>query len=150
MPRLLFIGSEPACLEVVALSCRADDHSVVTATSLEAAVPLMEREAFDLVIVDVPAPLAFGLALIKAVKAAQRWSPLLAVSAQASVHARSQILAAGAQHFLAKPFRSRQLRAAVNEALSPAPALTQTVPAAPLDEHQARVFTAHAWGLVAW
>ena len=83
-----------------------------------AAVELLERETFDAVIVDIYMPILDGIQVIS--QARNRLGltdlPIIAVSAGGEA-ARSSALKAGANVFLEKPVRLREVRETIQQTL---------------------------------
>ena len=75
----------------------------------------MQREAPDLLLVDVMMPEVDGLSLIRMVQKESSWLsiPILVVSARAGQADQHEALFAGADAFLAKPFTADELRKAL-------------------------------------
>ncbi|NIR62035.1 MAG: response regulator transcription factor [Gammaproteobacteria bacterium] len=71
------------------------------------------REAFDLVILDLMLPGLDGLEVCKAVRAGQRYTPILMLTARGSETDRVVGLELGADDYLTKPFSVRELVARV-------------------------------------
>lgn len=72
---------------------------------------------YDLLILDVMMPDMNGFALVRSVRASHCSTPILMLSARASIQDRIDGLNAGADYYLAKPFDSRELLACINALL---------------------------------
>ncbi|HVX59519.1 MAG TPA: response regulator [Pirellulales bacterium] len=105
-------------------------HSVHVVDNGRAAVDELERNAFDVVLMDVQMPELDGFAATAAIRqrerTAARRTPIIAMTAHAIKGDRERCLAAGMDGYVSKPIRSRELFAALAEALviQPAPADT--------------------------
>lgn len=79
------------------------------------------REKFDLIVVDVQMPELDGLSAIAEIRARERLSgghvPVVVVTAYAMDRDRERSFAAGADCYVAKPFRAFQLYEAIDSAL---------------------------------
>lgn len=88
-------------------------HSVEVVGSGEAALDALERDAFDLLIVDVNMPGISGIDLVKIIRMAAMGSgeslPTIALSADATVETRRECEAAGVDVYLTKPVEARRL-----------------------------------------
>jgi PAS domain S-box-containing protein len=102
-------------LEVVFEKCLM---RVVSVDSAERALEAMDRERFDVIVSDIGLPgEQNGLALMRAVRAREPRlggrTPAVALTAHAGANDRRQVLAAGYQAHVTKPFEHTELVAAV-------------------------------------
>lgn len=83
------------------------------------ALSWLERGDYDLLLVDVMLPLIDGIELIRRVRAEPRWQalPIVAFSASVEADIAQRVLSAGADFFLAKPFRLAELLETVHRLL---------------------------------
>jgi two-component system, sensor histidine kinase and response regulator len=96
-------------------------HSAVVANNGKEAVKLLEREAFDLVLMDLEMPEMGGFEATAAIRARERPSgrhiPILALTAHAMKGDRERCLAAGMDGYVAKPIQARELYQAIAQLL---------------------------------
>jgi CheY-like chemotaxis protein len=100
-------------------------HEVVAVEHGRAALDTLDRERFDVVLLDVEMPVLDGLEATRAIRAGELASgaprlPIVALTAQAMSGDRERCLEAGADAYVAKPFEPRDLLRIV-ESLSPSP-----------------------------
>jgi CheY-like chemotaxis protein len=79
-------------------------------------VEQVQREAFDLILMDVNMPVMDGLAatrLIRALPSPVAHTPIVVLTADVMNEASAQALAAGADDFISKPLKVEQLRAII-------------------------------------
>ena len=97
-------------------------HQVFVANNGKEAVAALEREAFDLVLMDVQMPEMDGFSATAAIRAKERATglhmPIIAMTANAMRGDRERCLEAGMDGYLAKPIHSRLLYETV-EAITP-------------------------------
>jgi CheY-like chemotaxis protein len=96
-------------------------HAVVVAANGKEALTALEREEFDLALLDVQMPELDGLELAASVRSREkdgRRLPLIALTAHAMKGDRERCLAAGMDAYLAKPIQADELLRAVGEALA--------------------------------
>ncbi|MBI3400894.1 MAG: response regulator [Acidobacteria bacterium] len=109
-------------------------HRVTIAGNGREALATLDRQAFDLVLMDVQMPEMGGLEAAAAIRARERGSaahvPIVAMTAHAMKGDRERCLAAGMDEYLTKPLDSRQLCATVERLAGGAP-LPPPVSAAP-------------------
>ncbi len=100
-------------------------HSVVLAANGREAVAAVEREPFDVVLMDVQMPEMGGLEATEAIRAAEqgtgRHVPIIAMTAHAMTGDRERCLAAGTDAYVPKPLRPADLFDAIAR-------LTETLP----------------------
>jgi signal transduction histidine kinase/DNA-binding response OmpR family regulator len=96
-------------------------HTVVVVTSGRGALDALEREQFDLVLMDVHMPEMDGLEATAAIRRAEivteRHIPIIAITADAMAEDRQRSLDAGVDGYLAKPFTPSQLTEAIKMVL---------------------------------
>jgi CheY-like chemotaxis protein len=76
------------------------------------ALELSKRNAFDLVLMDIQMPIMSGIDAIKAIRSGSiqnKYVPIVALTASVMAHEREQVLAAGADQVLGKPYRRSEL-----------------------------------------
>jgi len=97
-------------------------HKITTAGSGKEALELMERQPFDLVLMDVQMPGMDGLAVTQAIRARERAgsrrTPVIALTAHSLEGDRERFLAAGMDGFVSKPFKFPELFAEIGRVLS--------------------------------
>ena len=101
---------------------RAGHEAVVAANGREA-LALLEKEAFDLVLMDVQMPELDGLETTAAIRERERVRgghlPIVAVTAHAMKGDAERCLAAGMDGYVAKPLQPRELEAAIARVIAP-------------------------------
>lgn len=116
MLRVLVVEDEPDLREVVSAALRRAGHEALAAENGGAGLAALEAERFDAVVTDVFMPEADGIELIRALRAANRREPVLAMSGGGNYGNESLLPMAktlGAQGTLRKPFTPSELVAAV-------------------------------------
>jgi two-component system, OmpR family, phosphate regulon response regulator OmpR len=102
----------------------ARGYAVSLAADAAAARKLMDMLVFDLVVLDVMMPGEDGVSLTRAIRAEQRPTPILLLTARGDPADRIAGLAAGADDYLPKPFEPEELAlriAAILKRARPAP-----------------------------
>ena len=99
-------------------------HTVVTAENGREALDRMAEGGFDVVLMDLQMPVMGGIEAMERIRAAEKETgthvTLVALTAQAMSGDRERCLAAGADHYLAKPYSAKALEAAVSGDAHPA------------------------------
>jgi two-component system, sensor histidine kinase and response regulator len=98
-------------------------HAVVVANNGREALAVLERQSFDLVLMDVQMPEMDGFEATAAIRAreagGERRLPIIAMTAHAMKGDRERCLAAGMDGYVAKPIQPHELHAAL-ERVAPA------------------------------
>jgi two-component system, sensor histidine kinase and response regulator len=111
-----------------------DGHSVVVAGNGKEALAALDRETFDLILMDVQMPEMDGLETTKAIRKDEmdkhRHIPIVAMTAHAMIGDRDLCLAAGMDGYLSKPIRALDLLNSVEtmrmgKAAAPVPGATK-------------------------
>jgi PAS domain S-box-containing protein len=111
-------------------------HSTVVACNGKEAVALLERQPFDLILMDLEMPEMSGLEATAAIRARERNTgghiPILALTAHAMKGDRERCLAAGMDGYVAKPVQPRELYQAIAELVPNAAMCEKQVPPSPI------------------
>ncbi|MBM3485191.1 MAG: response regulator transcription factor [Alphaproteobacteria bacterium] len=115
--RLLVIEDDAPLADYLAAGLREWGHRVDRATDGAAGLALAVSTEYDVAIVDRMLPTLDGLAVVRAIRAAGRSTPVLILSALAQADDKVAGLRAGGDDYLAKPFAFSELAARI-EALA--------------------------------
>lgn len=122
--KVLLAEDSPVNQEVAVGLLQLDGHSVVIARSGREAVAAVEREDFDVVLMDLEMPEMDGFAAAKAIRAGRsatgREVPIIALSAHAVTGFRERCFAAGMNGYLNKPIRPEELEEVLSRFAAPA------------------------------
>jgi signal transduction histidine kinase/CheY-like chemotaxis protein len=96
-------------------------HRVVIAANGEQTLAALERERFDLLLMDVQMPGMDGVDATAAIRAGEKASgkhlPIIAMTAHASAEDRDRFLAAGMDEYIAKPIEAKELKQVIEAVL---------------------------------
>ncbi len=116
MKRLLIVDDDPALLA----SLRAvfkEDYEISTALSAEEAAGRLEKEAVDVMLLDVVLPGVDGVDFLRTVRRKQPVLPVVMISGSSSIKPVMSALELGAFDYIRKPFDIDELRLVVSRAL---------------------------------
>jgi DNA-binding response OmpR family regulator len=116
MPTILFVEDDTTSAMGVEYSLKQDGFQVSLADRLEEARDLLKRQSFDLVLLDLGLPDGSGYVLCKEIRAAGD-TPIIILSARDEETSVVLGLDLGADDYITKPFRLRELISRINAAL---------------------------------
>jgi CheY-like chemotaxis protein len=111
--RILVVEDHPINQKLVGLLLGRMGCSIAYCENGQEALDLLQREAFDLVLMDVNMPVMDGLTatrLIRALPGAVSQTPIVVITADVMNEASEQARKAGANDFVSKPVKIDQLR----------------------------------------
>ncbi len=115
MIKILAVDDERSICELLKLSlCRAGYRCVCAHDGMEAA-DLIERESFDLILLDIMLPKVDGFELMEYIRTTD--TPVIFISARNAVEDRVKGLRMGAEDYIVKPFDVLELLARVEGVL---------------------------------
>jgi two-component system response regulator VicR len=116
MPAILFVEDDTTIAMGVEYSLMQEGFQVDLANRLEAARDLLKRQLFDLVLLDLALPDGSGYTLCKEIRAAGD-TPIIILSARDEEASIVMGLDLGADEYITKPFRLRELIARMKAVL---------------------------------
>ncbi len=111
--RVLIVDDHEEVRDLLARTLRRDGHETSTAATAKEARTKLESSSIDIVVLDVALPDGSGIDVCRDLRLAGNCTPVLLLTAHASVPQRVAGLDAGADDFLGKPFAVSELRARV-------------------------------------
>ncbi len=113
---ILLIEDDLSLVEEVSLILREADYQVSTAGGQQEALTLLYEKTFDLILLDISLPDGNGFSLCSAIKAEYE-VPVIFLSALSDEYSTVTGLELGAEDYISKPFRSRELLARINSVM---------------------------------
>jgi two-component system OmpR family response regulator len=111
--RLLVVEDDSKIASFLVRGLKEAGFAVDHAAEGETGLLLAETTDFDAAIVDIMLPKLDGISLVRRMRAARRQTPVLFLSARASVDDRIKGLQAGGDDYLTKPFSFSELLARI-------------------------------------
>ncbi|MFO0598136.1 MAG: sigma-54 dependent transcriptional regulator [Myxococcaceae bacterium] len=115
---ILVVDDDEAVGKVLAALLGQAGHQPTWVGSAEAALKVLEKKAFDLVVSDVRMPGLSGLDLLKKLRASSPDLPVVLLTAHGTVQMAVEAMREGAADFLLKPFNRDEVLFVVNKCLS--------------------------------
>ena len=115
--RILLVDDHPINRHVAGLFLRPFNMRVVEAANGKEALAALEREAFDMVLLDVHMPIMDGVETIRHIRTSQAaWNniPVIALTADAMSGDKERYLAMGMDGYVSKPIAEQDLISEIN------------------------------------
>lgn len=111
--RLLVVEDDQRMLALLQRALQEDGYAVDVAENGNDALWMGQEIDYDAVILDGMLPGMDGFEIVRRWRAAQRWAPVMMLTARAGYEARIEGLDSGADDYLAKPFNFGELSARI-------------------------------------
>jgi len=115
--RILVIDDEKSMVENLTVLLRQQDFEVVTALGGPEGLETFEEDSPDLVLTDVRMPRMDGVELLQEIRDRSPDTPVVLMTAQASLKSAIQAVNLGATHYIQKPFENEELLAVLRRSL---------------------------------
>ena len=102
--KILIVDDDPDIAEIIAFALGKDKHHCTTVHGGTNALTLLEREKFDLIILDVMMPRVDGYEVCRRLRAKDTSTPIIMLTAKDSEGDKVQGLDLGADDYVTKPF----------------------------------------------
>lgn len=116
-PTILLVDDEPAITGNLAPFLERSGFNVATAPNGEAALEEIESQDPDLVVTDVLMPVMDGRELLRTLRAADNWIPVILLTQVGEAFERAMALEEGADDYINKPFEPHELVARIRAVL---------------------------------
>lgn len=114
---ILAVDDSEDALQVLERNLTQAGYAVLTAHSVDEAVPILERLPIDLVITDLKMPKVGGLELIRHVREHLPNTAAIMITGYGSIESAVAAVKEGAEEYLTKPFTDEELISAVRRTL---------------------------------
>ncbi|MCD6342642.1 MAG: sigma-54-dependent Fis family transcriptional regulator [Spirochaetaceae bacterium] len=114
---ILVIDDSPDTLEIIERNLVTRGYKLITATSADDGLSLLEHSRIDLVITDLKMPKVGGLEVVQHIKENFSDIEVMVITGYATLSGAVEAVKLGAEEYLAKPFTEDELNAAVERAL---------------------------------
>ncbi|MCO5101559.1 MAG: two-component system response regulator OmpR [Burkholderiaceae bacterium] len=115
--KLLVVDDDPKLRELLRRYLSENQYEVSVAQDATAMNRLMQRESFDLIVLDLMLPGEDGLSIVRRLRSAGERTPIVVLTARGDDVDRIVGLELGADDYLGKPFNPRELLARIHAVL---------------------------------
>ena len=122
MANILVVDDENSMREFLEIMLNKEGYQVATAAGGGEAIELLKKSDFDLVITDIRMKEIDGLEVLKRCKELHPHTIVIMISAYASTSTAVEAMKWGAYDYLPKPFKVREIKAVIRDALDTAEA----------------------------
>ncbi|MDQ8181913.1 response regulator transcription factor [Pelagicoccus sp. SDUM812005] len=135
MKRILIAEDDTSIREGLEDAISADGHTAIAAANGDEAVTLFHQHQPDLVLLDIMMPLRNGYDVCRLIRETNKQVPILMLTAKTEEIDQVLGLELGADDYIKKPFRVRELLARIHAALRRVEAFAVATPSAPKTTH---------------
>ena len=115
---ILVVDDEESMRIGCAQALAEEGHRVRTAENGQRALALIDRESFDVILLDLKMPGIPGMDVLRRIKESDPTSIVIVITGHATVDVAVEAMREGAYDFITKPFTPEALAAAVDRATS--------------------------------
>ncbi|HET9276418.1 MAG TPA: sigma 54-interacting transcriptional regulator, partial [Gemmatimonadales bacterium] len=115
-PSILIVDDESGILDTLRILLRKDGYEVTTAQGGKAGLEQIRSGSHDIVLTDVRMPQVSGLDILQAAKEQDSVTPVILMTAQASLQTAIAAVNQGAFYYIQKPFSNEELLAIIRRA----------------------------------
>ncbi|HET8772537.1 MAG TPA: sigma-54 dependent transcriptional regulator [Thermoanaerobaculia bacterium] len=115
--RILIVDDEEVLRDVLDAVLRREGFDIVTASSGEEALNVLDTDEIDLIILDVMLPGISGIDTMRAIRISNPHLPVIIITAFSSIDGAIDAMKQGAFHYIPKPFKNEEVVLTVNKAL---------------------------------
>jgi len=116
-PRILVIDDEAAIRDSIRMILEYEEYEVLTAAAAQEGLALVEREAPDLVFLDIRMPGMDGLEALERIRGLSETIPVVMISGHGTVATAVEATKKGAFDFLEKPLSTERMLVTIRNAL---------------------------------
>ncbi len=107
--KVLVVDDEQFIRKILSRIIKREGFDVEEACDGQNALDKMEKDQYDFVVSDIKMPNLDGMALLKNIKENYPMTKVLLVTAYSGIYTPTQILNAGADAFIIKPFKNSEI-----------------------------------------
>lgn len=114
---LLVVDDEPGMREFLEIMLRKEEYNVKVASNGEEAIEMLQKEPFDLAIVDIQMPGISGIEVLKNSRENHPKTTVIMITAFASHESAIEAMKLGAYDYITKPFKIDEIKLVISKSL---------------------------------
>jgi two-component system response regulator PilR (NtrC family) len=115
--KVLVVDDERSMREFLDIMLKKEDYRVSLASNGEEVIRLIEKEIFDLILMDIRMPRMDGITVLKKAKAISPETMVIMITAYASADTAIKAMKEGAYDYITKPFKVEEIKLIIKNAL---------------------------------
>jgi len=115
--KILVVDDEQSMREFLDILLKKEEYRVTLASNGEEAVKLIEKDIFDLILMDIRMPRMDGITVLKKVKVLSPETIVIMITAYASADTAIKAMKEGAYDYITKPFKVEEIKLIIKNAL---------------------------------
>jgi len=115
--KILVADDEPSMREFLDIMLKKEGYQVLLASNGEEVMKLIEKDIFDLVLMDIRMPRLDGIASLKKIKVSSPETIVIMITAFASADTAIRAMKEGAYDYITKPFKVEEIKLIIKNAL---------------------------------
>lgn len=128
LPTLLLVDDDDAFRQVLSSALSKRGYAVVTAASVDHALPLVQQKPPEYAVIDLKMPGSSGLVLVNHLHELDQNIRIVVLTGFASIATAVEAIKLGATHYLAKPAEVDEIVAALHKTMGDTDATPSTSP----------------------
>ncbi len=115
--KILVVDDEQSMREFLDIMLKKEGYKVSLASNGEEVLKLIEKDIFDLILLDIRMPKMDGIAVLKKIKATSPETVVIMITAYASADTAIKAMKEGAYDYITKPFKVEEIKLIIKNAL---------------------------------
>ncbi len=115
--KILVVDDEQSMREFLEIMLKKEGYRISLASNGEEVIKLLEKDIFDLVLLDIRMPKMDGIAVLKRIKGLSPETVVIMITAYASADTAIKAMKEGAYDYITKPFKIEEIKLIIRNAL---------------------------------
>jgi DNA-binding NtrC family response regulator len=116
-PKILVVDDEPSMLQMLSIVLSKEGYDVISTTSSQEALKMMETQKIDTVVEDIRMPGMDGIELLRRIKEKDPALPVIVITAFCTWDNAMEAMRLGAYDYIKKPFDTDNIRSVITRAV---------------------------------